>query len=1484
MTNLHLPRLSVALALVGCSALAVHADDRALLRTASEAPYVFVILDTSGSMNWTTKCTQADFDAGNCDQVCLTKDCMAPLHMDDPASKLYQARQALYTVIEETPNVKWGFANFNSDRHEVEEKHYLYQYETVQVETPWTLNGGLFPTPSVLQVLGPDWSCTAGSSRGCWNNGVDGSVNGNLLNSPARINQTNKWESNRAGRIPKGGAALTGTTVIYIDSGTTRYKVSVTPTIVTGTLSDTAVPLYRSGPTRVRLAFRLERCGTGGSDNGDRTRDGVTYRCATRTDLGTKAFTYSLISDFVAWDFDVNGTTIDQSNGYFGDQRDIENANTCSGWEPNTDNNDICTDCSPDYNAKYPTRNDTDLSILAGLRPRLSYGDMVPLDWRSADGNKANVLARLAPNLKIPAEAALAPCGDPPVQPCFSPDFRVARYYRNQRCTSSATPGCEGNSEAYHRLRQTGWTLPPPNPRTGNPDLHIAPPVAHGSTPLGNSLRDFRAWYAGCTSGTCSPDTGWRHAAARYDTDWGCRKTFVLVLTDGDDTCGGADACSEAGSLLSRENVKTYVVAFGDPDTSGNKLDCMAEEGGTGAPFAASNRDALVQQLRRILGDIQEDVRAFASAAVPSTQAQVTDKTFLTTFRPLNDESIWPGQVDSYLKPLPVDAEGLPDDSIQCTDDVQSACHAWDAAEVMLGPETFVGRTDPPPPLGDRQAPRASDLLGAINASTLQIGTGSDERRVHYPMAIDGDKVPRVRRDLVPQSDLTLQQDQWRGFGLSVATPTPSQNTAVATIKHTLVIKEGETEDAAGAPVTIPYILGDIFHSDPVVAGAPTNFLYFSPNLYSNGKRCDDDVDPNPGYRCFVERHFWRRKMLLLASNDGQLHAFDAGKFNADDSASTGNLLIGTYDAGTGQEIFSWVPRLTMPKLKQYAETTEHDWSLDGTVRIDDVFMDPVHSGTPVAAEREWRTVVIGGQREGGYGYYALDITQPDTFQGFQEPQYTNGYVPSCSSGSSSECAALRSDDIIAFPSGMWEITDTWDEDNNGNADLGETWSVPNTGRIRVTEAGVAVDKFVAVFGGGMDPDKCTNAATCRGDWLYMVDIETGKVIYKQAIEGAAPSDPAAVDTNQDGYLDTIYIGTTLGFVYKAYLGGNPALATVTVFDYSSGAAVAKSVKRITAAGASPVKIFDTGGRPIYYPPSIIFITELSRYAIAFGTGEREDLWATDVVAEGEGRFYMVVDTGFTAATAGLPRTESTLEQISLGSLNRPNENFLLRPASGLNGGWYIPLLPKERVITKPLGIAGIVIFSTYIPDIRFVPAGDDDDDDDDEDTVCARTGESRVYVLLTTNADSVISTSANVGGGGADGDSNGNGVDDCAEDLDGNGVFDCDEGDGSSNELVSARFWKVPDFVTQPYVEPGQTKNQWRPGADGDNPDENASALTPDLERLMDKLKGLFDPACRFGTQTQNVMTVQSDTGLVFIAPIPVCFIEKNWKQLDGN
>ena len=58
------------------------------------------------------------------------------------------------------------------------------------------------------------------------------------------------------------------------------------------------------------------------------------------------------------------------------------------------------------------------------------------------------------------------------------------------------------------------------------------------------------------------------------------------------------------------------------------------------------------------------------------------------------------------------------------------------------------------------------------------------------------------------------------------------------------------------------------------------------------------------------------------------------------------------------------------------------------------------------------------------------------------------------------------------------------------------------------------------------------------------------------------------------------------------------------------------------------------------------------------------------------------------------------------------------------------------------------------------------------------------------------------------------------------------------------------------------------------------AAGDVEDLETIMEEIKGLFPANCRFTNARLDVQMVSQDTGLIRVAPIPVCIIQKNWRE----
>lgn len=1549
------------------------ADDRDLLRFDSAKPYLFIVLDTSASMG-----------------MKMGLDEWAPGGADGPDSRLYQAKQALFNVLRNVEDVHFGFAGYNQDGVHATGKHWLYYSDTPLPATgQWPIQ---FPRPDLWDVDGDGSALTALKAIPRLDGQGDpipidpddpgapirdtrvseiGNVNlanGQVLNGADLMTFGEPFDGtiDGADRIVGGTCAspldLTDPTErdavesfairpsaqnptwIWVESGrNNRYLLSVNRP---GNRPDGSLNAIL-GQDRLHLILELRKVSScTGSPFGQSVDHSFNLRL--RLDPQLNQFFYVNQETWAAGEGDEATLPMWEHSDIVSQTRFDSHPHTGFGWEGNYDSDFISGDpdfddevvpldfacepgtgCDESVNVKHTVPT----TVPPGnLGRAFDFGDVIPFDWDLTRRNE--LLTRLDPEFN-PNLSSLG-------------DFRVARHFKDEALPDGGLP----------------VALDPDAPR---------PLLAADLSPLARALTDVRCWYLGSTgqgSNKCREtlfdeerfDKGWSQIACAKDSSFGCRRNFLIVITDGGDNVAGQDANGSIGNLKNSANMVTWALNVGKPDGCNNNskggLRSIVQAGG-GECVNVDSQERLRQVLESLIGQIRTTARSFASAAVPSVQATVDQKIFLTSFLPFNDSAVWKGSLHSFLKPLPVSAAGVPLTEAKCdgsgdiaVDDSTQGCHLWDAGEILLTKQMPASGND----YLDLDDIALRRVIYAQDSPTP--GTWASNMRLFDPLAIGNSTSPDAR---------AVRFDLWRGMKIpftdddTSTSNTTAQNTANAVVDYVLRVKTGtELNTDVDPPVETPHdlVLGDVFHSTPVVIGTPANTLFFATDLYGNGAECDPDDGTeaaNPGYRCFFQKQRFRRKMLLVGSNDGMLHAFDAGMFRrSGDDHWTGAPLVdenlspfGSFDNGTGKELFGYVPRMVLPTLKSMqANDRKHQFTVDGTVTVADVFIDPLREASsqfPLEADHEWRTVVIGGLREGGgavddvnllsqveTGYYALDITQPDPVEeddeldlffpttatsGDNDPD-TGDFVPVCTASLDNQTrpAGLISPPTeagcgpVPFPAVLWEFTDShWDPVSertfyadeevevgepvggvtpvsfgNGLRDLGATWSPANIGRIRLCETGGTrcdptpdpaeptadddlVDVFVAVVGGGMDPLNKNHdwragdaPADRSGNWLYMIDIETGEAIYKRELVGAVPSEPAAVDTNGDGYLDRIYIGTLAGALYRVDLapivaGGEdslpaPVLTPVRHVHPASGDVLAPAPQkpRIPPSVWRPVKIFDTrfdGAnpsphlRPIYHRPSVIFQAGSGEYVLAFGTGDRDNLWSVPEPLPQE-RFYVFVDRFRTTAEAEAngALNESGLALIDPESTPETAANLLLPPSRG----WAMLLASTERVITDAFALSGVMVFSTFVPRIE---DGEGNElvvgcDGDESSELCSKQGVSNVFVVNATNANGFLV-------------------------------------EGESTTPI--RFKTAPTFVTNPFAEPGQTQQT---GSENDEGEHTADDLLPNMLRVMETLKGLFPPQCKFANYRIDIKTVAADTSLHHIAAVPVCLIESNWKE----
>ena len=294
--------------------------------------------------------------------------------------------------------------------------------------------------------------------------------------------------------------------------------------------------------------------------------------------------------------------------------------------------------------------------------------------------------------------------------------------------------------------------------------------------------------------------------------------------------------------------------------------------------------------------------------------------------------------------------------------------------------------------------------------------------------------------------------------------------------------------------------------------------------------------------------------------------------------------------------------------------------------------------------------MLVGVERQGGNYAFALDVTQPDKVDAQGIKTAGKDTAPDCSNGGGgSGCSAGN---VVSrnYPEVLWEVTD------NSIPRMGQTWSRPTIGRIQVLDAGTIKDKYVAIFGGGFDPNyrpgdpliladqvcppTCPARPATSGRSLYIVDIETGKILSKLS-DGddsgvgtvnlapmAAP--PAVIDYDDNGTLDLAYIGDVNGRMWRVDLTPDGAAsrgicnscdtASQSVSGYTPFLLYDASTADGTIPSSQPIE-------PIFQDAAVIYVSGglLPTLGIAWGTGDRAELARSNTSVQ---RFYYVLDSG----------------------------------------------------------------------------------------------------------------------------------------------------------------------------------------------------------------------------------------------------------------
>lgn len=457
----------------------------------------------------------------------------------------------------------------------------------------------------------------------------------------------------------------------------------------------------------------------------------------------------------------------------------------------------------------------------------------------------------------------------------------------------------------------------------------------------------------------------------------------------------------------------------------------------------------------------------------------------------------------------------------------------------------------------------------------------------------------------------------------------------------------------------------------------------------------DFRVGSGDEYADFIRTHANDPTMLYVGAQDATLHAF---------------LGEEGFGMSPGEELWGFLPYEALLRIPSLHTGTV--FTVDGSPTAAGVRF---HNDPKDADDDEFKTVLIFGLRSGGFSYIALDITDP------------------------------------ASPSLLWQVS---------HPTMGRTFSKPTVGLYKINweSAGspVTLKRHLVAMGAGFNPTNqdgdpiFANPTTTDcdvvingecgdndppppelvgntaadagqegiGNWVYFWDVETGRLVQNIKIADAQSNDPdnpdfrrnsipgqlLSVDADQDGLVDNVVFGDIEGRLWKIIT------ASPEPVDWRTNVDGLRLRDEVSGKPASPCLLYDPEldlsaedatrlqgqvdafdpmlmRRPIFYAPAATIDCDGSVNYV-WGTGDLTDPNNTEV----QEFLYAIKDRNFNGCGGQLP-------EMSAGDLTCEGQvtDDELLSAIGNSFPLALPNL-GEKILSSPLITRREFHVSTYIP------------------------------------------------------------------------------------------------------------------------------------------------------------------------------------------
>ncbi len=459
----------------------------------------------------------------------------------------------------------------------------------------------------------------------------------------------------------------------------------------------------------------------------------------------------------------------------------------------------------------------------------------------------------------------------------------------------------------------------------------------------------------------------------------------------------------------------------------------------------------------------------------------------------------------------------------------------------------------------------------------------------------------------------------------SLNTPGLTDNTTV------LAFLRGDRSNEGTLYRNRGHVLGDIIDAEPVVVREP--LLSYADTGYGAYKAQYTTTAP-------------RLKTVFQAANDGMLHAFDAN-LGSELWAYIPGLILNQRDAVTGSS------KLVNLSSKSYA----HEYFVNGTPASGDIDFGNTSTGVTTP---NWHSILVGGLRKGGRGYYALDVTDPNAV----------------------DEAALAAKVMWEFPNASTPAS--------AKANMGYSYATP---LITKTVA----NGWVVIIPSGINNG--TNPGDSGGDGLghlFVLDAKTGELL-KDISTGVGSTTTPSNLSEISGWVDNVAVDNTVTQVY-----GTDMLGNVWRFDVSD-----KSMANWKSTLLATLVDSVGQSQAITTVPELALIN--GKRIVYVGTGQYlsgADIPAVPAVAglpntQVQTMYSLIDDMSIPAAGSAVIfplRTNLTQQLIVAGGTTRTVNAVPLATTKG----WYVDLTVAgslgERIITAPAIANTTLIFTTNVP------------------------------------------------------------------------------------------------------------------------------------------------------------------------------------------